>query len=148
VYGNILSWTVLIRPRSVSYVTQVLKQAEGQQKSLRSHLKSQHNINVLKGKHDDDVADLGSDDEGSSTSHVLHPKSNIHNNRKSASASGSSTMMKYILKPNDSSRSNCCAHDCTRWPTVSCVWHIDRHAEFICCCWVYWSSQIDQWQVD
>ena len=55
----------------------------------------------------DDAADLGSDDEGklsnSDVSAMSGPKfPHVNKDSKSAGASGS-TMMKYILKPNDSS---------------------------------------------
>ena len=74
-----------------------LKTGGGSTRSLHTHLQTKHDINVLKGKH---TSDLGSDDEGNSTRDASHP--NIHKNSKSAGTSGS-TMMKYILKPNDSS---------------------------------------------
>ena len=79
-----------------------LKTGGGSTRSLHNHLQAKHGINVLKGKH---AADSTSDDEGNGAKNSTNvSKPNIHKNGKLASAFGANAiMMKYILKPNDSS---------------------------------------------
>jgi hypothetical protein len=77
-----------------------LKIGGGSTKSLHNHLQTKHSINVLKGK---PSADLGSDEEGNGDNNVTDVvKPNMHKNSRSTLASGS-LMMKYVLKPNESS---------------------------------------------
>jgi len=84
-----------------------LKTGRGSTRSLHTHLQVKHDINILKWKR---AADSSSDDEGNGANNSTNVlKSNIHKNGKSASACGS-TVMKYILKPNDSSLTATVAH--------------------------------------